>query len=378
MTRPLSGLRIGLLTASASRLGGGVFEAVVNQAAMIRALGGEVSVFALEDEQSEADSHRFAGCKLSHSRIVGPAQIGYAPGLTSSLLSAELDCLHLHGIWMYPSRAATLWARQTGRNYIISPHGMLDPTTVNRRPWKKFLGKIAYERASWRSATLFHALTDCEAANIARQVGLTATVKIPNAGPPAGGPATSLRAPTVSYLGRIHAIKNLDSLIEGWCQARLPKAARLVIAGWGDSDDVARLKARIAAAGPSVEFVGPAYGADKRALLEGARFMVLASHSEAMPMAVLEGWAAGTPTIMTASCNLPEGFAAGAAIACGHGPVQIAAALEQALALDEAAWLAMSRAAGELACGPFSSEVVAAAWAAAYRRAMSPSDDVLV
>lgn len=373
MIRPLSGLRIGLLTASASRLGGGVFEAVVNQAAMVRSLGGEVSVFALEDAHSEADSHRFAGCALSHSRIAGPAQVGYAPGLAGSLLAARLDCLHLHGIWMYPSRAATWWARETGRGYIISPHGMLDPSTVSRRPWKKVLGKIAYERASWRTATFFHALTDCEAANIDRQAGKVATVKIPNAAPAAITPPALLRAPTIAYLGRIHAIKNLENLIEGWCRAQLPAGARLVIAGWGDSDDVTRLETRVYAAGPTVEFVGPAYGADKRALLEGARFMVLASHSEAMPMSVLEGWAAATPSIMTKSCNLPQGFAAGAAIECGDEPTSLAAALEQALALDEAGWLAMSRAARELASGLFSREVVAAAWAAAYRRAVSAS-----
>ena len=159
MSGPLSGLRVGLLTASASRIGGGVFEAVANQACMIRSLGGDVTVFALKDAESEVDSHRFPGCALLHSRVLGPAQFGYAPDMIENLVKANLDCLHLHGIWMYPSRAATLWARKTGKSCIISTHGMLDPAALARRPWKKDLAKVAYERVSWRSAALFHALS---------------------------------------------------------------------------------------------------------------------------------------------------------------------------------------------------------------------------
>ena len=58
MSAPLSGRRIGLLTAAASRLGGGVFEAVVAQAELIRSLGGEAVVFALADRHAAADRHR--------------------------------------------------------------------------------------------------------------------------------------------------------------------------------------------------------------------------------------------------------------------------------------------------------------------------------
>ena len=64
--------RIGLLTAAASRLGGGVFEAVVAQAGMIRAAGGEVRVFALEDAHSAEDAARLT---LTHPRRFPPDRI---------------------------------------------------------------------------------------------------------------------------------------------------------------------------------------------------------------------------------------------------------------------------------------------------------------
>ncbi len=367
MSQPLAGLRIGLLTASASRLGGGVFEAVVAQAALIRGLGGEVTVFALADRYSTEDAHRFAGSELVHCPVRGPAQFGFAPQLAGQLLAAKLDCLHLHGIWMYPSRAATRWASLTGRRYLISPHGMLDPTTTQRRPWKKWLGRLAYERASWRAASAFHALTLAETVNIQREAGAVPLVTIPNSGPEPDQTPPAMRAPVVVFLGRIHAVKNLAALVAGWHRAQLPADARLILAGWGDAAEVARLEAQVAGAGRTVSFIGPTYGAAKQALLRSARFMVLPSLSDAMPMAVLEGWAAATPAILTASCNLPEGFAAGAAIECGHSPDSIARALEAALAHDDQAWLAMAKAAQSLARGPFSATNIAARWAAAYR-----------
>lgn len=367
MTKPLAGQRIGLLTASASRLGGGVFEAVVKQAAMIRDLDGTAVIFALRDAHSDQDAHRFEGCELHHCPVSGPAQIGFSPRLVRDLIDARLDCLHLHGIWMYPSHAASVWARQTGRRYLISPHGMLDAWITSRGRWKKTLARAGYERASWRQADLFHALTQTEVDDIYRESGRRGALVIPNAAPPVIALPTKLRAPRLVYLGRIHPKKNVLGLVAGWKQARRPEGAVLDIAGWGDDQDVAELQAAVTATGPQVRFLGPVYGEAKQQLLEAARFTILPSFGEGLPMSVLEGWAAGAPAIMTATCNLPEGFAAGAALECGHAPSTIAAAIERALQMDQSEWLAMAGAAHDLADGNFSAERVSQAWARAYR-----------
>ncbi len=44
-------------------------------------------------------------------------------------------------------------------------------------------------------------------------------------------------------------------------------------------------------------------------------------------MAVLEAWSYGLPVLMTQACNLPEGFAAGAAIKVSTDPKQLANSL---------------------------------------------------
>jgi poly(glycerol-phosphate) alpha-glucosyltransferase len=78
----------------------------------------------------------------------------------------------------------------------------------------------------------------------------------------------------------------------------------------------------------SVRFLGPVFGPAKDAMLRRAGIFALPSFSEGLPMAVLEAWSYGTPVLMTEACNLPEGFAAGAAYRCGAEPQSVAAGLD--------------------------------------------------
>ena len=367
MTGALSGRRIGLLTASAGSRGGGVSQVVADLAAMIRTSGGEPLVFALDDDEREAAAAMLSPTPLTLAKIVGPPQIGFAPEQLRQLLAAHLDLLHLHGIWMHPSRVGAQWARTTNRPYLISTHGMLEPWTATRGPLKKAIARAGYERTSWARATAFHALTANEAHDIARETRRVETFVIPNAGPACGPVPEAGRLPEVLYLGRIHPKKNLAGLIEGWRLSRRPAGARLNIAGWGDAGDVAEFERVLAAADdPSIVYHGPTFGEAKQRLLETSRFLILPTFSEGLPMVVLEAWAAGTPSLMSEACNLPEGFAAGAALACGTAPGEIARSLESGFSLIEPAWLAMAQAARALVDGPFSAASVTRHWEVAY------------
>lgn len=372
MTASLEGMRIGLITASASRLGGGVFEAVATHASMLRDLGAAPHIFTLQDAYTEADRHRFGSTPVTSCAVFGPRQIGYAPRLVAALADADLDCLHLHGIWMYPSAAASRWAAKSGKPYFISPHGMLDPWITARGTLKKSLARWGYERRGWRRATAFHALTEREAGDIARESGRRDSHVVPNAGPPARNEAPEpMPGPHLVYIGRIHAKKNLVALVDGWTSAKRPDGATLTIAGWGDEAAIQHLRDAIDRSDGSAQFVGPAFGEAKQALMDQALFVILPSLSEGLPMAMLEAWAHGVPTIMTAECNLPVGFAAGAALECGAECAGIASAIEQALAMADDRWRSMSSAAIACARDRFSAQAVAAAWTKIYAGAIN-------
>lgn len=374
----IAGRRIGLLTAWASRAGGGVFEVVVAQAALLRELGAEPIVVALRDDASAADAVRLAGCEVHHAKVLGPRLVGFAPQLGHLLDAAELDLLHLHGIWMYPSHAAAAWAQRSGKPCLISPHGMLDPWITGRGRWKKALARLGYERRAWRRAAVFHALTVQEAADIGREAERWDSLVVPNAAPPAAIAPWQGRAPTILYLGRIHPKKNIAALVDAWSKlhaaGQCRPDARLLIAGWGDQPDIAALEQRLQSAPPSVRFLGPQFGAEKAHLLREARFVVLPSLSEGLPMAILESWAAGTPVLMSSECNLPIGFKQGAALDCGMDTASIAAALRRALVMSETEWLVMAQAAHRLASGPFSRGAIARRWQRVYATLIAGSE----
>jgi poly(glycerol-phosphate) alpha-glucosyltransferase len=362
------GARIGLLSAWLSRRNGGVWEAVATHAAILRAQGLTPVVIGLDHADHVADRIRLDGVEVIACPIRGPERLGYAPALERELADAALDLLHLHGLWTYPSRAGAAWARAGGGPYLVSPHGMLDPWILARGRTRKAVARPLLERPNWAAARLFHALTQAEAADIARATGRREIAVIPNAVAPAP-PASDGRPPVLLYLGRLHPKKNLVALVEGWAGAvpDLPPGARLDIVGWGEPGHRAAVE-RAVARHPraNVRLVGPLFGAAKQAALAEARFLALPSLGEGLPMAVLEGWAAGTPALLSNGCHLPEGFIAGAALPCGTEPAGIATAISAAFARPEEAWQPLSAAARRLATERFSPAVVGARWADLY------------
>ena len=366
---PLAGKRIGLISSWLSRRNGGVFEAIVQQARIIRALGGLPVVIGLNERHSAEDRWRFAGAETHYAEVSGPPPLGFSRDFTRILHNARLDLLHCHGIWQGHVAAAAKWARKAERPLVISPHGMLDPWIVGRRRWKKHLARVGWERRAAQSAALFHALTQDEARDIRQEHPGVQVAVLPNPAPPVSPRSDRFPGPAAVYLGRIHEKKNLDALVDGWRRARprLPADATLTIAGWGDAAGLHALEHAIGGkTDDGVRFVGTAFGSQKAALLDVARFVVLPSLSEGLPMAVLEAWAAGVPTLMSAQCHVPEGFAQGAAIDCGTMPASIAEALVTAFGMEETEWRAMSAAAADLASGPFGLGTITRKWGALY------------
>jgi glycosyltransferase involved in cell wall biosynthesis len=338
---------------------------------MITAMGADPVILALAENNGEADAYRFAGAEVRLGRVLGPAQIGYSQELGQKLYDAELDLLHLHGIWMATSHLAACWAVRTKRPYVISPHGMLDPWITDRGRAKKYIARLGYEYRSWKRASLFHALTQAEAADIKRESNQDAVV-IPNAVSLVPANTRSAQDKTgIIYLGRIHPKKNISALLDAWCLLahRSPGfVPTLTIAGWGEEPHIAEVRARVdRIADQRLRFIGPVFGDEKRALLADAGVLALPSFSEGLPMAILEAWAAGVPTAMSTHCHLPEGFEAGAAVDSGTDVKSIAAALAKLTSEDTTTNTSRQAAAQALVREHFSVDAIQDKWSVTYK-----------
>jgi poly(glycerol-phosphate) alpha-glucosyltransferase len=343
-------MKVGLLTSWLSHRGGGVME-------MVRRLGTslqsepelQVRIFGLADAANAPSSADGKCPAISALPTRGPQAWGYAPGLTTELATFNLELLHAHGLWMYPSLASLRWAKATGRPYMITPHGMLDRWAIRNSSWKKRMALWAYEREHLGRADCLHALCESEAESI-RSFGLRNPICIipnglelpdrrPGDGHHLNGRLPEGRELLVS-LGRLHPKKNLINLLHAWHSFSQRADSgngswHLAIVGWDQNGHERELQSLVATLGiaGSVHFPGPLFGADKEAVLASASAFVLPSLSEGLPMVVLEAWSYGLPVLMTRHCNLPEGFRGGAALEIGTDHGAIANGLERLAAI---------------------------------------------
>lgn len=349
-------MRVLALLESVSRADGGIFEAeLALQRTLAEMDGVEVDVVGLRDKYSEEDAGRWLPLVPRVAEVRGPAGLGYAPGL-AGMLPGGVDVAYCGALWKYPAWALLDWQRRTGKPVVVAPHGSLDAWALRNSRWKKRVAGWLFKTEQLRRATCLRALCEAEADAI-RAYGLRQRVEVvpngvvlPEMGKAESGNAEKLKRAgrrRLVFLGRIHPKKGLVGLIRAWAalkrdmgEARFSEW-ELVIAGWDQGGHEGELKglcgesglriadrgglmgdgdANLPDAGRStldsaeVVFFGPAFGEEKEALLRSAEGFALPSFSEGLPMSVLEAWGYGLPVVMTPECNLPEGFASGAAL----------------------------------------------------------------
>jgi glycosyltransferase involved in cell wall biosynthesis len=113
------------------------------------------------------------------------------------------------------------------------------------------------------------------------------------------------RTHIVGAAGRLSPEKGFDVLIEAAKRvlSEHPSAGFLV---FGDGAERARLQQQINAAGIGSSFVLAGFRADLDRFLPHFDLMVLPSHTEGLPNAVLEAFGAGVPVVATAVGGTPE------------------------------------------------------------------------
>lgn len=265
----------------------------------------------------------------------------YAEAISFAVERSDI-CIMSGIFWNYTGLVAANACRRFRVPYLTLPRGLLSPWALRHKGFKKRLyWALLGERIVRRSAALI-ALARQEVDDI-RAVGVEVpTHVIPNGAFVEGMPAIELRpnsdpAPQPTYilfLGRVHAKKGLDILLPAFdLVARSHPDVSLVIAGTVDAGyvhDFEILLGRTEARG-RIRLVGNVSGEQKARWLAQASIFALTSHSEGLPVAVLEALSSGVPVVITPGCNLPEVTSAGAGIEVAPDVQAAAAALQRLL-----------------------------------------------
>jgi len=397
-------LRILHVSASVSALGGGISIALQALARAQAEKGLDVSVIGQDDGGTAMEGwpegmlHHLAARRLPGMRWSG--------AMRQTLAALRPQLVHAHGLWEQPSISVPRHAKRHRLPYLISPHGMLDRWALANSQNKKRLAGALYERANLRGAACLHALCKSEAEAI-RAYGLrNPIVVIPNgvdlpasdSPPPTATACEAGRPRTLLFLGRLHPKKGLVNALKAWSLLRNtgthPAGGwRFAIAGWDQSGHEAELKALCDELGVphrdvpaadfltnsdgnkgEVVFLGPVFKEVKEALLWRSHAFILPSFSEGLPMSVLEAWAYGLPVLMTDHCNLPEGFAAEAAIRIGTDAEDIAEGMGRIFSSSGADLAALSTNGRRLVAERFTWNRVATQMAQVYHWILGNAD----
>jgi glycosyltransferase involved in cell wall biosynthesis len=350
-TATRNGLSIGFLSPSLSRDAGGIAEVERRLAQSLAQLPNvKVEVFGTWDTAFGQDAALWPPIPVYAHKYHGPQQFRWSPALGRAFANCSADVAHLHVLWMHTSFVMRNWAKRTGKPFVTTLHGMLDPWALRNSRWKKRISELAYERDCLARAACIHVFSSAELAS-ARAFGLTNPIcVIPNGvdlpQPSAAGAPWNIEfrrgRRVLLYLGRLHPKKGLAVLLQAWKELSTSHFAPtrdwcIVIAGWNQNAHQSQLASLAATLGieSDVFFAGPLFGEAKDAAYEHADAVVLPSFSEGLPMVILEAWSHAKSVLMTPQCNIPEGFSAGAALSAEPTVTGVAEGLKKLLSASE-------------------------------------------
>jgi glycosyltransferase involved in cell wall biosynthesis len=261
--------------------------------------------------------------EVERRRVWGLDRVAYAPGFARAIRERlrTSEVVHVHSIFTYPVHVALREALAAGVPVVLRPCGQLHPYSLGRSRWQKRAYLAFWGRMVLRACSAWHFTSDQEA-NASWPSGGSPRFVVPNGIEPVeyevereqardcvGRFLPGLQgAPYVLFLGRLHAKKRLDLLIEAFL-AGAPRAFRLVIAGPDEGGLWNGLQARFLrdtdAAGRVLR-LGMVTGREKTLLLAAASLFALPSEHENFGVAALEALAAGTPVLLSPNVDLAD------------------------------------------------------------------------
>lgn len=278
------------------------------------------------------------------------------------LLHSDYDLYHANALWMGMNHDTCRIARELGKPYIISPHGMLYPTALKVHAWKKWILLNLWYNKDIQNACCLHA-TCMQEMEHCRTFGYKGPIAvIPNAvvfpeyiksfhrEVESFGFVNGKRH--IGFLGRLHPIKKVENIIYALELLRrsengqvLQDSVCLHIMGKYDDayenwlkEEVKRLKLE-----NHVEFVGQVGGEEKYDRLSKLSALMVPSVQENFGMIVPEALVCGTPVYASLGTPWSELNDCHAGWWKDNSPLTIAGIIKEILSLSNIELLEMGR-----------------------------------
>jgi|SaaInl5LU_22_DNA_1037371.scaffolds.fasta_scaffold21898_3 glycosyltransferase involved in cell wall biosynthesis len=223
------------------------------------------------------------------------------------LLEKKIDCIHIHGTWMYPQYLAAKFSFQNKIPYIITPHGMFEPWLWGKGTLKKKIYFNLLTKKYFSKATIVHAITPQEKQNLKELLSTNRIIEIPNL---IKNQKNDLvpeinKERYIFYIGRLDEIKGIDLLIKSYININ-PKSVKLKIAGGFNKykEVLEKIISNSQIDTNNIEFLGFVKGKEKKRLIKNAIVLATPSHSEVIGMVNLEAAILKTPVITTYQTGL--------------------------------------------------------------------------
>ena len=322
----LTGVTVLQMVSSFGRSSFGAGYGISNLSAALSRAGVDVFLVSM-DEEKEAyevcEDLGFPREKLVRASLIVHQRFRFSPFLLSRLLEITKGrkvILHSHGTWTYMAYLAGRLRRKLQCPQVFMPHGELEPYALGISRKKKAIASLLFARRNLREVSCVCALSEQEQTSI-RNLGYAGRVEVI----PYGMNSTSSRSEAevsdfrarhnvapglrvMLFLSRIAPKKNLPMLLNAFATvSKLRPGWKLLIAGGDERGHIHEVRQLIKdlRIDDSVSLIGPVYGQEKACALTSASVFVLPSHSEGLPIAVLEAMEYGKPVLITDGWTLP-------------------------------------------------------------------------
>jgi glycosyltransferase involved in cell wall biosynthesis len=328
---------------------GGPPSAVAGLAAAQASIGHDVKIFFLEsyDEREVLQQSLLNIPGFDKVTLVSCLKRGVFDEITCFSSKKHLESViydanivHIHGMWRPILRAAAKIAKKYRLKYVVAPHGMLTPWSLNQKPIKKKLAMILAWREVLREAAFVQMLSADES-SLSLEKGIKTIEIIPNGIFPNNvedlpqkgsfyGTYSKLKnRPFILFMGRLHHVKGIDILINAFdFVTKANDLVDLVIIGPdGGQKGVLIEQSRRLKLDHRIHFTGPLYGQAKYSALVNALCLCQTSRQEGFSMTIMEAMSVGIPVVISKTCHFPEVAEARAGEIVDLDPLAISSAL---------------------------------------------------